>query len=181
MAGTDNTMDILNLQFTGSETEKQYIIFSVGDEEFGVDVLRVQEIIRYAEPTKIPHAPDFVEGVINFRGAIIPVLNLRTRFALQKAADNVFTVIIVVEINGKTFGLTVDQVSDILSIPDDKIQPASEFSARAGTEYLKAMGKMGNRLVLILDLDKIISLNWQKKLEEIIEASAPPVPGNNGN
>lgn len=172
-------MDILNLQFTGSETEKQYIIFSVGEEEFGLDVLRVQEIIRYVDPTKIPHAPEFVEGVINFRGEIIPVINLRTRFALQKVLDRVFTVIIVVEINGKTFGLTVDQVSDILSIPDDKIQPASEFSARAGTEYLKAMGKVGNRLVLILDLDKIISLNNQKKLEEIIEASVTSLPEKN--
>lgn len=175
MARTDNTMDILNLQFTGSEAEKQHIIFSVGDEEFGLDVLRVQEIIRYVEPTKIPHAPAFVEGVINFRGEIIPVINLRRRFSLQSVSDHDFSVIIVIETNGKTFGLTVDQVSDILSIPDDKIQPAPEFSARAGTEYLKAMGKLGNRLILILDLDKIISLNYQKELEEAIEASLPSI------
>ena len=168
MAVTDNTMDILNLQFTGSDSEKQHIIFSVGDEEFGVDVLRIQEIIRYVEPTKIPHAPDSMEGVINFRGKVIPVINLRKLFGLPKQSDNDFIVIIVIEINGKTLGLTVDRVSDILNIPEDKIQPAQEFSTRAGTEYLKAMGKLGNRLVLILDLDKIISLNNQKKLEEII-------------
>lgn len=175
MAGTDNTMDILNLQFTSSDAEKQHIIFSVGDEDFGLDVLRVQEIIRYVEPTKIPHAPNYLDGVINFRGEVIPVINLRKMFGLPELADHEFIVIIVLEINGKTFGLIVDRVSDILNIPGDKIQPAHEFSSRAGTEYLKAMGKLGKRLVLILDLDKIISLSDQKKLEEIIAESETPV------
>lgn len=175
MAGTDNTMDILNLQFTGSDAEKQLIIFSVGDEEFGLDVLRVQEIIRYVAPTKIPHAPDFVEGVIDFRGEVIPVINLRERFGLPEHNEDEFSVIIVIEVNGKITGLTVDRVSDILNIPEDKIQQTPEFSSREKTEYLKAMGKLGNRLILILDLDKIITLSEQKKLEEMIAESRPEV------
>lgn len=171
MAGTDNTMDILNLQFTGSETEKQLIIFSVGDEEYGLDVLRVQEIIRYVSPTKIPHAEDFVEGVINFRGEVIPVISLRKRFGLLPQANDEFSVIIVLEMNGKIVGLTVDRVSDILNIPEEKVQEAPELSCRPETKFLKAMGKLGNRLIMILNLDMIMSLRRQEELEEIIAES----------
>lgn len=175
MARTDNTVDILNLQFTSSEAEEQFIIFSVGNEEYGLDVLRVQEIIRHVEPTKIPHAPDFVEGVINFRGEVIPTINLRRRFGLPDQSDHEFSVIIVIEMNGKIIGLTVDRVSDILNIPADQIQFTPELSARPETQYLKAMGKLGHRLIMVLDLDKIMSLSSQEKLEQIIAESNPSV------
>lgn len=175
MAKKDNTMDILNLQFTSSEAEKQLIIFTVGNEEYGLDVLRVQEIIRYVTPTKIPHAPDYVEGVINFRGEVIPTLCLRKRFGLPARADNDFSVIIVIEMNGKTVGLTVDQVSDILNIPSEQIQVTPELSARPETQYLKAMGKLGDRLIMILDLDKIMSISSQEQLEQIIAETNPSV------
>src|SRR5690554_2055140 len=136
-AKTDNTMDLLNLQFTGLENEQQLIIFTVGSEEFGLDVLRVQEIIRYVKPTKIPHAPDHVQGVIDFRGEVIPVFNLRQRFGLPVSEQEEFQVIIVVEANGKTLGLVVDSVSDILNLPEDKIQKTPDFSSREKTRYLK--------------------------------------------
>lgn len=175
MVRTDNTMDILNLQFTSSEAEEQLIIFSVGDEEYGLDVLRVQEIIRHVAPTKIPHTPDFVEGVINFRGDVIPAICLRKRFGLPARTDNEFSVIIVIEMNGKIIGLTVDQVSDILNIPGEQIQVTPELSARPETQYLKAMGKLGNRLIMILDLDKIMSISSQEQLEQIIAETNPSV------
>jgi purine-binding chemotaxis protein CheW len=175
MAKTDNTMDILNLQLTGSEAEEQLIIFSVGNEEYGLNVLRVQEIIRHVAPTKIPHVPDFVEGVINFRGDVIPTICLRKRFGLPARPDNEFSVIIVIEMNGKIIGLTVDQVSDILNIPGDRIQVTPELSARPETQYLKAMGKLGDRLIMILDLDKIMSISSQEQLEQIIAETNPPV------
>jgi|SRR5690554_611180 len=169
-AKTDNTMDLLNLQFTGLENEQQLIIFTVGSEEFGLDVLRVQEIIRYVKPTKIPHAPDHVQGVIDFRGEVIPVFNLRQRFGLPVSEQEEFQVIIVVEANGKTLGLVVDSVSDILNLPEDKIQKTPDFSSREKTRYLKAVGKLGERLILLLDLDKIINLEDQQQLEEIVAA-----------
>src|SRR5690606_22736789 len=165
---TDNTMDLLNLQFTGAENEKQLIVFTVGDEEFGLDVLRVQEIIRYTPPIKVPNAPAHVEGVIDFRGEVIPVLCLREKFGLPVLENKEYMVIIVVEVNGKILGLIVDQVSDILNLPEEKIQETPEFSSREKTKYLKSVGKFGDRLILLLDLDKIINLEDQEQLEEII-------------
>ncbi|HBK67690.1 MAG TPA: chemotaxis protein CheW [Firmicutes bacterium] len=170
MAGTDNTIDLLNLQFTGNENEQQYIIFMVGKEEFGLEVLKVQEIIRYLVPTKIPHAPMYVEGVIDFRGEVIPVLSMRKRFGLPDKEDIEFQVIIVTEVNTKIIGLTVDRVLDIANIPEDKIQLTTDFTTQEKTKYLKAVGKLGNRLILLLDLDKIMNFNDEKLLEEIISS-----------
>lgn len=167
-AKTDNTMDILNLQFTGLENEQQLIIFTVGDEEFGLDVLRVQEIIRYTPPTKIPHGPAHVQGVINFRGEVIPVLNLRKKFGLSTVEYDGFKVIIVVEVSEKILGLLVDSVSDILNLPKEKIQDTPEFSSRKKTRCLKAVGKFGKRLIFLLDLNKIMDLEEQELLEDII-------------
>jgi|SRR5690554_703498 len=167
MAGTDNTLNIMNLQLAGSENEEQLIVFTVGDEEFGLNVLSVQEIIRYTKPTKIPHAPQFVEGVIDFRGEVIPVLNIRDRFAVAAATDNEFSVIIVVEYSGRVIGMTVDGVSDIMNLPEEKIQKAPEMAADEKTKYLRAMGKLDERLILILDLEKIFNFHDEKLLEEL--------------
>jgi len=175
MAQGQDAMDILNLQLTGGEDEEQFIIFSVDTEEYGLSVLRVQEIIRYLSPTKVPQAPPFVEGVIDFRGEVIPILNLRARFNLPPRSYDTFSVIIVIEANGKIVGLTVDQVSDIINIPNEKIHPAPEFSAQKNTRYLTAMGKLGERLVLILDLDKIMDLRDQEQLEELINSAETEV------
>lgn len=170
MAETDNTIDLLNLQFTGAENEQQLIIFIVGNEEFGLDVLKVQEIIRYMTPTKIPHAPYYMEGVIDFRGEVIPVLNMRRRFGLPEIEDIEFIVIIVIEVNDKLFGLMVDRVLDIVNIPEDKTQPATDFAEQEKTKYLKAIGKLGKRLILLLDLEKIMDFDDEKLMAEIISS-----------
>lgn len=168
MARNDSTIDLLNLQFTDTENEQQYMIFMVGNEEYGLEVLKVQEIIRYLVPTKIPHAPTYVEGVINFRGEVIPVLNMRKRLGLPDKEENEFQVIIVTEVNGKIMGLTVDRVLDIANIPEDKIQPATDFKMQEKTKYLKAMGKLGERLILLLEMDKIMELNDEKLVEDML-------------
>jgi purine-binding chemotaxis protein CheW len=173
MAQLHNAMDILNLQLTEGDHDEQFIIFSVGTEEYGLNVLRVQEIIRYLTPTKVPHAPSFVEGVIDFRGEVIPVLNLRNRFNLPPKEYDPFSVIIVIEANGKIVGLTVDQVSDIINIPKERIHPAPDFASQKNTRYLTAMGKLDERLILIIDLDKIMDLNEQEHLEELITEAVP--------
>jgi purine-binding chemotaxis protein CheW len=164
----DNTLNIMNLQLNGAGKEEQLIVFTVGDEEFGLNVLRVQEIIRYVKPTKIPHAPPFMEGVIDFRGDVIPVINMRERFGIRDADNKETSVIIVIENAGRIFGLTVDVVSDLLSLPQDKIQQRIEFTGEDKTKYLQAMGKLDERLILILDLDKIIDFNEEKKLDEMV-------------
>lgn len=166
MAKTDNTMDIMNLQLTEGKNEEQLIVFNVGNEEFGLNVLFVQEIIRYTKPAKISHAPLFVEGVIDFRGEVIPVLNLRDKFAIETASVNEFSVIIVVEYSSRVMGMIVDGVSDILNLPKAKIQPAPEFAVEEKTKYLRAMGKLNERLILLLDLEKLLDLSAERQLKE---------------
>jgi purine-binding chemotaxis protein CheW len=165
MSSTDKTMDILNLQFIGSSNENQQMIFNLDTEEFGIDVLKVQEIVRFIKPVKVPKAPDCVFGVINFRGEIIPVLDLRQIFGLEPTKYGEFTVIIIVKTNEKTFGMIVDRVVDIINIPEANIQ-RTEFSAKEKTKYLKAMGKLENRLVLLLDLDKVVDFD---KIDESLQ------------
>lgn len=168
MSTVDNTLDILNLQFTGSEHESQMLIFNVDKEAFGVDVLLVQEIIRYIRPTKIPNAPQAVRGVINFRGEVIPVLDLRERFGLAPREYDEFTVIVIVEFSGKTMGFVVEQVSDIVNLPHRNIQLTPEFSSEAKTAYLKGMGKLGERLILLMDMEKIMDLKDRARLDEAL-------------
>jgi purine-binding chemotaxis protein CheW len=178
----DKTMDILNLQFTGLGCGNQQLLFLIGSEEFGVDALKVQELIRYTSPVKVPNAPPSVRGVINFRGEVIPVLDMRKIFQLEQGDYNEFTVIVVVETNSKTFGLIVDRVLDIISLSEDNIQPTPEFSSKEKTKYLRAMGKIGSRLILMLDLDKVVDF---REIEEVIPqidgAKDHPVISNNSN
>jgi purine-binding chemotaxis protein CheW len=162
-------MDILNLQFIGAGNENQWMIFNLGFEEFGIEVLKVQEIVRFVKPVKVPKAPECVDGVINFRGDIIPILNMRQIFGLESLKYDEFTVIIIVKSNDKTFGMIVDSVSDIITIPEAHVQP-SEFSSKEKTKYLKAMARLEDRLVLMLDLDKVVDFD---KIEEALK------PGNN--
>ncbi len=165
----DQTMDILNLQFTGIGFGNQQLIFLVGNEEFGVDVLRVQEMIRYSVPVKVPNAPPAVCGVINFRGEVIPVLDMRRIFQLEPGHYNDYTVIVVVETEGKIFGLIVDRVVDIVSMADGSIQPTPEFSSKPKTKYLQSMGKIGNRLILMVDLEKLVDF---QEIDEIFPGAS---------
>ena len=177
----DQTMDILNLQFAGQGGNQQ-LLFLIGSEEFGVDALKVQELIRYTLPVKIPNAPPVVRGVINFRGEVIPVLDMRMIFQLELGNYNDFTVIIVVETNGKIFGLIVDRVLDIISFSEDNIQPTPEFSSKEKTKYLRAMGKIGSRLILMIDLERVVDF---REIEEIIPqingATDHPTVSNDSN
>lgn len=169
MSTIDNTLDILNLQFTGNDHESQLLVFNVDGEEFGVDVLLVQEIIRYLKPTKIPNAPKAVRGVINFRGEVIPVLDIRERFDLPVREYDEFTVIVVVEHHGKTLGMIVDHVSDIISLATKDTQLTPEFSDDEKTAYLRGMGKLGERLILLLDIEKIMDFQERFKLDAVLE------------
>lgn len=167
---TDNTLDILNLQFIGKGTENQLLIFYVGKEAFGINVCLVQELIRYIPPTQIPRAPLGVKGVINFRGEVIPVLDLRERFKLSSREYNQFSVIIVVEYFNKIMGLIVEEVSDIVYLPQEDIQAIPEISNEEKTAYLKGMGKQNERLILLLDMEKIMDLKEKKRLENALKA-----------
>lgn len=135
----------------------QLVTFSIGSEEFGVDILKVIEIIRTMEITKVPKAPVFVEGVINLRGLVIPIIDLRRRFGLENKASDSNTRIIVIEINGMSVGFVVDSVSEVLRIPANTVEPAPPVVAGVDSDYISGVGKLEDRLLILLDLDKLLS------------------------
>jgi purine-binding chemotaxis protein CheW len=135
----------------------QLVTFSTGDEEFGVDILRVQEIIRTMAITKVPKSPEFVEGVINLRGKVIPIIDLRRRFGLQSKEHDKHTRIIVIEINTMIVGFVVDSVSEVLRIPASTVEPPPPVVAGLESEYISGVGKLEDRLLILLDLDRLLS------------------------
>lgn len=135
----------------------QLVTFSIGEEEFGVDILKVQEIIRMMDITKVPKAPEFVEGVINLRGKVIPIIDLRKRFGLAARDRDKHTRIIVIEINDMIVGFIVDAVSEVLRIPANTVEPPPPVVAGLESEYISGVGKLEDRLLILLDLDRLLS------------------------
>jgi purine-binding chemotaxis protein CheW len=134
----------------------QLVGFRVGAEEFGIDILRVQEIIRTQQLTRVPNSPDCMEGVMNLRGRIIPVIALRRRFGLQQAPPDKQNRIVVVEIQNTVFGFIVDAVSEVLRIARNAVEPPPRLSA-VEREYVAGVGKVGDRLLILLDADRLMS------------------------
>jgi purine-binding chemotaxis protein CheW len=145
----------------------QLVSFKLREEEFAVDILQVQEIIRLQEITNVPNAPAFVEGVINLRGRVIPIIDLRKRFALESAEHSKSTRIIVVMIDNVTVGLIVDEVSEVLRIPEDTVEPPPPIVAGIESDYIKGVGKLEDRLLILLDLGKILSQKEKSSLERV--------------
>lgn len=137
----------------------QLVTFAIGDEEFGIDILKVQEIIRTMAITKVPNSPPHVEGVINLRGKVIPVIDLRSRFLLEKRPHDSQTRIIVIDLNGVIVGFVVDGVSEVLRIPSSTVEQPPEVVAGIESEYIKGVGKLENSLLILLDLDKLIPID----------------------
>ena len=146
----------------------QMVTFKIGEEEFGVDILRVQEIIRIMEITRVPKAPHFVEGVINLRGRVIPIIDLRRRFGLTAREHDKDTRIIVIEINNMIVGFVVDAVHEVLRIPADTVEPPPPaVMGGVDSEYIKGVGKLDDRLLILLDLDRLLSQEEQMELEQV--------------
>lgn len=137
----------------------QLVSFNIGDEEFGVDILKVQEINRMVEITKVPQAPHYVEGVINLRGKVIPIVDLRKRFNLEVKEYDKNTRIVVVDIEGAIIGMVVDSVSEVLRLPSDTIEPPPEIVTGVNSEYIKGVAKLEDRLLIFLDLSRVVDVN----------------------
>ncbi|BDV01391.1 chemotaxis protein CheW [Thermodesulfomicrobium sp. WS] len=135
----------------------QLVTFRIGEEEFGVNILQVQEIIRMLDITKVPKAPDFVEGVINLRGKVIPIIDLRKRFGLPARERDKMSRIIVVEIGTTVVGFIVDAVSEVLRLPASTVEPPPPVVAGLDAEYISGVGKLDDRLLIMLDMDRLLS------------------------
>ncbi len=134
----------------------QLVGFRVGEEEFGVDILRVQEIIRSQQLTRVPNSSEFMEGVMNLRGKIIPVIALRKRFGLEEVPSDDHTRIVVVELQGTVLGFIVDAVSEVLRLPSGTIEPPPRLGL-VEREYVSGVGKLGDRLIILLDADRLMN------------------------
>ncbi len=145
----------------------QYITFLIDKEEYGISVLLVQEIMRYQRLTKINNSNKVIKGVFNFRGNVIPVLDMHFKLGLPPGEYDEFTVIIVVEVGGKTLGMIVDRVSDILSFQPSDVQPVdADFAEDVKTNYLQAIGKTGNKIIQLMNPDKLFS---QKEIQATLK------------
>ena len=135
----------------------QLVSFKIEKEEFGIDILKVQEINKLVQITKVPNAPHFVDGVVNLRGRIIPIIDLRTRLGLPKKEHNKDPRIIVIELNNNTIGFIVDAVSEVLRISSDIIEAPPTISKGIDSDYITSVAKLDDRLLILLDLEKLLS------------------------
>lgn len=154
MSYTTQTQTALqDAESAGSE----FLAFTLGNEEYGLDILRVQEIRGYEPVTRIANAPAFIKGVVNLRGTIIPVVDMRIKFNLGEPTYDQFTVVIILNIAGRVVGMVVDSVSDVMTLSAEQIKPAPEIGTVFDTEYLVGLGTIGDRMLILVDIDKLMS------------------------
>ena len=162
---------MVNLNLAGAE-ERQLVVFDLATEAYGVDINTVREIIRMQEITAVPRAPDFVEGVINIRGKITPVIDLRKRFGLEVTEQTQSSRIVVVDIRGQDIGMVVDAVTEVLRIPADSVEPCSSVVTTDQSDYLMGIARLDPRLIILLDLEKVLTVQDQTSLTDMEELPA---------
>lgn len=138
---------------------EEYLTFKLGTEEYGVDILRVQEIRSFERPTRIVNAPAHVLGVINLRGVIVPIVDMRMKFDLGHATYDTFTVVIVLNIKKIIVGMVVDGVSDVISLSPEQLRPVPDFSSNVDSDHIRAIGSIEDRMLMLLDIEKLMSSN----------------------
>ena len=136
---------------------QEFLTFTLGKEEYGIEILKVQEIRGYEAVTRIANSPDFIKGVVNLRGIIVPIVDMRIKFNLGNVEYNEFTVVIILNVSGRVVGMVVDSVSDVIALTGDQIRPAPEFSATFDTTYITGLGTLEERMLILIDIEKLMS------------------------
>ncbi|MDR7308661.1 chemotaxis protein CheW [Rhodoferax saidenbachensis] len=131
---------------------REFLAFKLGNEEYGIDILRVQEVRSYEEPTRMAHAPAFIKGMINLRGVIVPIIDMRMKFNLEQVNYDDATVVIMLNIGERVIGMVVDGVSDVMTLMPDQLRAVPELSSVIGNEHLLALGALENRMLILLDI-----------------------------
>ena len=155
MSGANEVAEQTDLSTTEGS---QFLTFTLQDEEFGIEILRVQEIKGLSRITPIPNMPAYIRGVMNLRGTVVPIIDLRAKFAMPESEYNQFTVIIVVTIGEKVVGLVVDAVSDVLNVADDNVESAPDIGEEADTSFMTGIAKSGDRLITLLNMDELVDV-----------------------
>ena len=144
---------------TGTAVAKaaEYLAFTLGQEEYGIDIQKVSEIRSYETPTRIANAPEFVKGVVNLRGIIVPIVDMRIKFNLGTPSYDQFTVVIILNIGHRVVGMVVDRVSDVTTLTHEQIKPAPEIGSAINTDHIVGLGTIEDRMLILVDIDKLMS------------------------
>ena len=144
-------------KLAGDPSGQEFLVFTLGDQEYAIDILKVQEIRGYDQVTRIANTPSFIKGVTNLRGVIVPIVDLRIKFNQEDVDYNDNTVVIVLNLGQRVVGIVVDGVSDVLSLTNDQIRPAPEFAVTLSTEYLTGLGAVGDRMLILVNIEKLLN------------------------
>ena len=150
-------MEFMETARSANAAKKEFLSFRLGAEEYGIDILKVQEIRSYEQPTRIANAPSFIKGVVNLRGVIVPIVDLRLKLACETAEYNSFTVVIVLNVRGRVVGAVVDSVSDVLELGAGTIKPAPEMSTAVDTSFITGIGSVNDRMLILMDIEGLMS------------------------
>ena len=148
--------------YAGQESEEraavsEFLAFKLGQEEYGIDILKVQEIRGYESVTRIANAPEFIKGVVNLRGTIVPIIDMRIKFDLGEPTYDEFTVVIILNVAGRVIGMVVDSVSDVTTLSPEQIRPAPEMGSVFNSNYLIGLGTLDDRMLILVDIDQLMS------------------------
>ncbi len=148
------------------EDREQFVSFMIEDEYYGVEILKVQEIVGMTKITSVPNMASYVRGVINLRGKVVPVVDMRLKFNMDEREYDAVTVILIVEVKGREVGMIVDSVSDVVEIPKQQIQETPHFNATIDTNYIHGIGNLNDMLVILLDVDRILSTDELERMDQ---------------
>lgn len=151
---------------------QEFLVFTLGNEEYGIDILKVQEIRGYDQVTRIANTPAFIKGVTNLRGVIVPIVDLRVKFSQEGVEYNDNTVVIVLSLSQRVVGIVVDGVSDVLSLAAEQIRPAPEFAVTLSTEYLTGLGALGERMLILVNIEKLLNSEEMALLDSAATSAA---------
>jgi len=152
-----------------SDIEGKFLTFVLGEEIYGIEILKAREIIGLMDITTVPQTPDYMKGVINLRGKVIPVIDLRKKFSMQEGVHTQETCVIVVEVNGSSIGLIVDSVSEVSDITGEEIENAPSFGQGIDTSFIMGLGKVKDKIIILLDIDAVLSTEELEMVEELAE------------
>jgi purine-binding chemotaxis protein CheW len=157
MSQSQNVVSAVPATVAAAQRPNEFLTFTLGSEEYGLEILKVQEIRGYDAITRIANAPEFIKGVVNLRGIIVPIIDLRIKFNLGKVEYDQFTVVIILNVAGRIMGIVVDGVSDVITLAAEHIKPAPEFSAHLDTGYIIGLGAIDERMLILVDIEKLMS------------------------
>lgn len=158
----------------GTQKSSEFLTFTLGPEEYGIDILRVQEIRGYDSVTTIANSPEFIKGVINLRGSIVPIVDLRIKFRLGMPSYDQFTVVIILNIAQRVLGIVVDGVSDVIALAAEQVRPAPEFGVAMETQYITGLGTVDDRMIILVDIAQLMTSQEMQLVDSTDARSTQP-------